>query len=236
MFARFFVVNELNASGELGNRLLLCSVLVLMQYCNSRELETTAWLMFPWIAAAFVLSFCLTAPQADWRSLLPLVRTGPEWMYSALHLGFAVMLPAVFPICVSSKEDFLGWKSYSLGACLGLLALAGMAMRNLLVLGDPTMRLFRYPSYAAANAFHHGEVLILCIYVLAHILRSCVLLQFAQHVLTKVLPAGRRLLPWILTVASFAVSLFPCMDHKYASILAGALIVPAILLPKKKQA
>lgn len=236
IFVRFLMVNELNSAGEWGNSLLMLGVLTVLTVLSGRELETLVWLTAPMVFACYAVSFCLTVPQADWSDLLLSARTAEVSISPILHTLFAVLLPAVFPIACASSGNSLGKAPFALGASAGMLALCAMSMRNLLVLGDPALRLFRYPSYSAANAFRHGEVLVLCICVLSQALRTGVFLRFMNTAVQDRFPGSQPYLPLLLPLAAVGASRILIVSSETASMVGGGLILAALMLPLKKQA
>lgn len=234
-FADFIVINDLNDAGVWGNSALMAVIALYLLICTPGTLGRAAWIIQPMTALLFLVSFALTIPHASISNLFPLFAEGKGMIAQRTLNSFEALVQAVFPILILGNKVKEKWHHSAIfsGVFMSLL-FAVMTARDTAVLGFPTVALFRFPTYVAANAQRHGEVLISVIFVLCQPFRTSICLRYAQECLTEWMPSWKRAYPFLLILlATLACALsWKSAEIRYRgvrdAVIAGVLLISAI--------
>ena len=155
------------SSTPVENNLLLPSIIVmcitisLLMSVSEGTLGRSSMVTFPMIALLLVVSFAASIKHMDFGAILPVAEYGYTEIAKGVltSIGFQVA-PLVFLIfstarCSSAKKVGRAVSFGLLCAC-ALLMLAHL--RNVLILGYPSVSLFRFPNYIALTQINMGDL------------------------------------------------------------------------------
>ncbi len=232
-FADFIAINDLNDAGAWGNALLLTLVIFFLLACNLRSLGKTAWGIFPLTAAFLLLSLGLTITKMDLRRLLPILQESNDLLIRG-GIGGAVseLVPAFFPIAALGGSAPKKWEKSVLWAGVSAcLMLSLLNLRITAVLGAAMMEMFRFPSFAAANAMQHSEILISSAFVFSQPFRAALCLRYVQECLIYWKPRWKQWYAPVLVLLSVAnASLSWNTQHRRWRTSGGAVVVILLLV------
>ena len=230
-FADFMTVNELNAAGRFGNTLLVGSAVFVL--LSGREvLFRTAWIFQPLIAGALLLSICVTLPRASLENFPPLrIENGPGLLQSVLKEILLLLPPIMYPLfAVPGRTRPAVRKAVYLAGVSACLLLAVIHIRNIAVLGYPTITIFRYPAYVAAGTGRHTEVLISSAFALCQVFYAAVCLRFTGD-LAERYPVGKRVRISAISCLTAAAFSFITKDtFEWLRLAFGAMFLLLLLL------
>lgn len=230
-FADFMIVNELNAAGRLGNAILIgCAAFVLLG--RNATLFRTAWMFQPLITGALLLSVCFTLPHARLENLPPLmIEKGPELLQAGAKEMLRFLPPVIYPLlAVSGRGRGSVKKAALLAGPAAFLLLAVLHIRNIAVLGYPTVTIFRYPAYVAAGIRRHSEALVSSSFALCQVFFAAACLQFVTDRLENRVFRKPAAGAAASCLAAFAVSFIPDGIGESLRLIFGAAVLLLLLL------
>ncbi|MBR4303919.1 MAG: GerAB/ArcD/ProY family transporter [Clostridia bacterium] len=210
------------SSTPVENNLLLPSIIVmcitisLLMSVSEGTLGRSSMVTFPMIALLLVVSFAASIKHMDFGAILPVAEYGYTEIAKGIltSIGFQVA-PLVFLIfstarCSSAKKVGRAVSFGLLCAC-ALLMLAHL--RNVLILGYPSVSLFRFPNYIALTQINMGdlfqgmEIVMTQAFLLCQPIKSAMCLRFASQMLTEYFPKTKMVWPIALPLLAGALTL-----------------------------
>ncbi len=218
---------------------------------------------FPLVAAAILLTSVMDVGRMDFSNILPVMNTDiPTLLTSSFALfsfpfGEAVLCMVLFSY-FNPKDNLKDnpKKIYFKGLVITASLLIIACLRNLFVLGTPTINLLYFPSYMAASVisvgefFNRVEVLISANLLLATFIKANVCLFASAMGLAKIFnienyramvaPCGLIMVTLsVLTVSNITelfglIKYYPVYSLPFQVILPIAILVGAVIQKKKK--
>ena len=204
IYDNFIRIVNLDATPVVAILLFSVPLIAGMVKCGLKTLGSCAKFLF-------VLSFVLTAATMvlglrfmDFGNIKPILATNPAVMfkttasYLTLPLGESVLFLSCFGEIDKKESPF---KILSKGILLGGFFLTAVILRNILLLGAPTCRLFVFSSYDAVGIISIGDfvtrisVIIGVELTLTAVTKLCVFVYTATQGVSKVLGLKKFLQP-----------------------------------------
>ena len=140
----------------------------------------------------------------DFGAILPIAEDGSKQIAKGVFtsIGFQVA-PLVFLIFSTARHS--STKKVEKAAAYGLLCACFLLMlahlRNILILGYPSVSLFRFPNYVALTQINMGdlfqgmEIVMTQAFLLCQPIKSAMCLRFVQQMLTEFFPKTKPMWP-----------------------------------------
>ncbi|MBQ2865374.1 MAG: GerAB/ArcD/ProY family transporter [Clostridia bacterium] len=216
--------------------IVMCITISLLMIVSEGTLGRSSTITFPLIALLLIISFIASIPHMDLGAVLPVAEFGYREVAKGVFtsIGFQVA-PLVFLIfstarCSSSKKVSRAVSIGLLCAC-ALLTLAHL--RNVLILGYPSVSLFRFPNYVALTQINMGdlfqgmEIVMTQAFLLCQPIKSAMCLRFVSRMLTEYFPKTCMVWPIALPLLAGGLTLLNYGDA-YDLIISNSYLRAAI--------
>lgn len=191
--------------------IVMCITIALLMSVSEGTLGRSSTITFPMIAILLIISFIASIKHMDFGSVLPVAEYGYANIAKGIFtsLGFQVA-PLVF--LVFSTARCSGSRKVSRAVSVGLLCACFLLMvahlRNVLILGYPSVSLFRFPNYIALTQINMGdlfqgmEIVMTQAFLLCQPIKSAMCLRFAGRMMTEFFPKTKMVWPFALPMLS----------------------------------
>ena len=195
---------------------IMCITIALLMSVSEGTLGRSSTVAFPMITLLLIVSFVASFKHMDLGALLPIAEYGYTEIAKGVltSIGFQVA-PLVFLIfstarCASAQKVSRAVSCGLICAC-ALLMIAHL--RNVLILGYPSVSLFRFPNYVALTQINMGdlfqgmEIVMTQAFLLCQPIKSAMCLRFASQMLTEYFPKTKMVWPIALPLLAGALTL-----------------------------
>ena len=184
--------------------IVMCITIALLMSVSEGTLGRSSTITFPMIAILLIISFIASIKHMDFGSILPVAEYGYTHIAKGIFtsLGFQVA-PLVFLVFSTARCSDTG--KVSRAVSIGLLCACFLAhLRKVLILGYPSVSLFRFPNYIALTQINMGdlfqgmEIVMTQAFLLCQPIKSAMCLRFAGQMMTEFFPKTKKVWPFAL--------------------------------------
>ena len=160
-----------------------------------------------------------------------MIEKGPELLQAGAKEMLRFLPPVIYPLLAVSERGRVPVKKAALLAGpAAFLLLAVLHIRNIAVLGYPTVTIFRYPAYVAAGIRRHSEALVSSSFALCQVFFAAACLQFVTDRLENRVFRKPAAGAAASCLAAFAVSFIPDGIGESLRLIFGAAVLLLLLL------
>ena len=216
VFTVFISSTPVENSLTLPSIILMSVTIGILLYVSEGTLGRSSVLIFPFVSVLSIISFVFAIRHFDFGAILPILEDGRNKLYEGISTSVGLQIaPIIFLVLstsTSTKPSKLR-KALISGLILSCILLAIAHIRNLLILGYPSISIFRFPNYISLTQVKMGglfqgmEIIITQAFLLCLPIKSAVCLRFIQRILTENMPKSKRLSPIILPLIAGTLSL-----------------------------
>ena len=211
VFSVFISATPVENSLTIPSIILMTTTIGILLQVSEGTLGRCGALIFPFVSILSVVSFVFAIKHFDYGAIFPILENGTNQLKKGISTSVGLQIaPLIFLVLSSSLS--VGYlkirKALITGTFLACLLLSLSHIRNLLILGYPSVSIFRFPNYISLTQIKMGglfqgmEIVITQAFLLCLPIKSAICLRFIQRFLVEKKPSTKKIWPFVLPLTA----------------------------------